>query len=276
MAQSIVHGFLIGQHKGTRRGVGSEFSQYRSYQAGDDIRQIDWKMFVRSDRYYIKEAETETSITVRLFLDGSASMNVEENGVSRFNYASLLTASLATLAVQQGDAVALHIVNSHQKISLREKRGKQQLNRIFSTIESWENTTGTWPSDMSWLPPILSSHQKELWIVCSDFLDDLNQWKAFSKMATTLGNEVECIQILSSVEKNLAIPEYATLKDVLSTNQKNINVSSVKETYSKNLEAYLNELRSTLTDRNSSLYEIVMNQPLGEALFALLKQRTSR
>ena len=75
LAKNIVNGFLIGQHKGTRRGIGSEFSQYRSYQSGDDIRQIDWKMYVRSDRYYIKEAETETSVTIRIFIDASASMN---------------------------------------------------------------------------------------------------------------------------------------------------------------------------------------------------------
>src|ERR1041384_2831925 len=95
-AKTTVNGFLAGIHNSSMKGVGMEFSQYRSYQPGDDLRRLDWKMYARSDRYYIRESEVETSISVRFLIDASASMNHRDsNGVKKIDYARYLAASLA-------------------------------------------------------------------------------------------------------------------------------------------------------------------------------------
>src|SRR5688572_13098664 len=85
-AKTAVDGFMAGIHAGTIKGAGMEFSQYRSYQAGDDLRQLDWKMFARSDRYYIRESEVESSISVKLLVDASASMSHMDGGFPKIEY----------------------------------------------------------------------------------------------------------------------------------------------------------------------------------------------
>src|SRR5919112_728575 len=94
VARIVVAGFTAGLHNSLKRGAGLEFSQYRSYQPGDDLRQLDWKMFARSDRYYIRESETDTNLRVQFVVDSSNSMNYEEAGISKITYAKLVVACL--------------------------------------------------------------------------------------------------------------------------------------------------------------------------------------
>src|SRR5438874_2205124 len=108
-AKTTVDGFMAGIHNSNVKGVGMEFSQYRSYQAGDDLRRLDWKMFARSDRYYIRESEIETSISVRFLIDASASMNHTDEGFTKIEYARYLAASLAWLASMQSDSIGLFV-----------------------------------------------------------------------------------------------------------------------------------------------------------------------
>ena len=111
-ARIAVDGTMLGRHTSRRAGAGLEFSQYRSYQPGDDPRRIDWKLLGRSDRYFVREAEAETSLTVRLLLDATGSMGHEEAGVTKLDYARFLTAALALLAHRQGDAVGLYLLGN--------------------------------------------------------------------------------------------------------------------------------------------------------------------
>jgi uncharacterized protein (DUF58 family) len=272
LAKHIVDGFMIGMHKGTRRGIGSEFSQYRSYQPGDDIRQIDWKMFARSDRYYIKESETESSVTVRFFLDMSASMKYEENGITRFQYATLVTAVLATIASQQGDAVALHLVNNEEHRSLSEKRGKAHLNRFIHLLEN-VNCKGHWPESTDWLTDNLNAYSRELWIVCSDLLDGEQRWETFIQLSKSVGHEIQFLQILGYDELHLEIEEAVTVEDPESHATKNIRTSAVREKYLQNLHAYLEELKTGLLSPRTNLFTMQMNQPVRDALFEFLKLR---
>src|SRR3954453_1139879 len=116
-AKTTVDGFMASIHSSNVKGVGMEFSQYRSYQAGDDLRRLDWKMFARSDRYYIRESEIETSISVKLLIDASASMNHEDSGFTKIEYARYLAASLAYLAGLQGDAIGLYVLQDNNLFS---------------------------------------------------------------------------------------------------------------------------------------------------------------
>lgn len=272
LAKHIVDGFFIGMHEGTRRGIGTEFSQYRSYQPGDDIRQVDWKMFARSDRYYIKEADVETSVTIRFFLDASSSMLYEENGYTRFKYASLITAALGTFAHRQGDLFALHIVNDNQQNLLRERRNKHQLNRFYEMIESAE-CSGSWPHSQRWLTENISSKRREFWVVCSDMLDNVETWKSFVNIAEIIGHEVHFFQILGENELNLPSHEVMTVKDPEGDRKRNIRTSAVRDQYLKNLHSYLDELKSSIVSRKTNLDLISMKTPVSEALQRVLQRR---
>ncbi|MCH6558897.1 DUF58 domain-containing protein, partial [candidate division KSB1 bacterium] len=106
-ARTIVEGFICGLHRSPYRGFSVEFAEYREYTPGDDIRHIDWKVYARSDRYYLKEFEEETNLNCHILLDTSASMNYGSNGMSKLEYASYLAASLGYMIFQQRDVVGL-------------------------------------------------------------------------------------------------------------------------------------------------------------------------
>ena len=103
----MVDGFLHGLHRSARLGLSLEFAQHRQYMPGDDIRKIDWRVYGRTDRYYVKEYEAETNATVTLLLDVSASMSYSSGGVSKLDYGRFLTACLAWFSARQRDRIGL-------------------------------------------------------------------------------------------------------------------------------------------------------------------------
>jgi uncharacterized protein (DUF58 family) len=106
-AKLVSEQLLLGTHLSQRYGQGVEFEQYRHYQAGDDPKRIDWKLFARSQKYQIQESSAESTFNIHLLLDLSGSMNYEENGISRLQYAKIVLASLAFLGYRQGDPLQL-------------------------------------------------------------------------------------------------------------------------------------------------------------------------
>ena len=138
LAKTVIDGFMNGFNKSTVKGPGLEFSQYRSYQPGDDLRWLDWRMYARSDRYYIRESEVETSISVRFLVDASASMNHSDGILKKIDYARFMASSLAYLANLQGDAVGLYVFKDGDLFSLASKADPQHLQRLYYQLEQIE------------------------------------------------------------------------------------------------------------------------------------------
>src|ERR1700753_1803853 len=116
-ARRTIDGFMAGINKSKVKGPGMEFSQYRSYQPGDDLRWLDWKRYARSDRYYIRESEIETSISIRFLVDASLSMAHKDGDFTKMDYAKHLAASLGWLAHIQGDSFGLYIFRGGELFS---------------------------------------------------------------------------------------------------------------------------------------------------------------
>ena len=150
-ARLLASGLLPGLHASRRTGLAREFSQYRAYQPGDDPRHIDWKLYARSDRYFVRESDVETAVTVRVVLDATASMRHADTtgpgaGKRKFDAARLLAAALAYLAQTQGDQVGLHAVADGRIVSVPPGQQRQPLERILRTLERLE-PAGRWPAD---------------------------------------------------------------------------------------------------------------------------------
>ncbi len=107
LARTVVDGFMHGHHRSLRKGSSLDFAEHRSYQPGDDLRRIDWRLYGRTDRFYIKQYDADTNASVLFALDQSGSMDFGSGAVTKFEYARFLTASLAWLSQQQGDRVGL-------------------------------------------------------------------------------------------------------------------------------------------------------------------------
>lgn len=148
-ARQLVSGLLSGLHTSRQPGLAREFSQYRAYQPGDDPRHLDWKLFARSDRLFLRESEIETAVSVRLVLDATASMQHADTtgagaGVRKFDLARTLAAALAYLAQAQGDPAGLHAVVNGSVVSVPPGRTRQPFARIVHALERLE-PAGAWP-----------------------------------------------------------------------------------------------------------------------------------
>lgn len=138
----VAAGNAAGRHPSRLPGPGLEFAQYRGYQAGDDIRRVDWKLLARSDRLYVREADAETALPVVLALDASASMDHVEGGVRKFDIARAIVAALAANAIRHGDLPALVVLGPTGR-SIAPSRDPRQLERIIGALDR-TTPSGSW------------------------------------------------------------------------------------------------------------------------------------
>ncbi len=135
VARLVVEGLRIGQHKSPSRGISSEFTAYRQYAQGDEIRHIDWKAYARCDRYYIKLFDAETNFIANMLLDASQSMTYKSGKISKIEYAKYLAASLAYLVINQGDSAGVGIFDGELQNYITPKSNMQVLHDISSELE---------------------------------------------------------------------------------------------------------------------------------------------
>ncbi|MGJ8674144.1 DUF58 domain-containing protein [Rubritalea sp.] len=127
-------GNVAGRHRSPNRGSSVEFAEYRKYVQGDDTRRLDWKAYARSDRYYIKEFEADTNLLAHMIIDTSGSMSFESKGEKKIDYAKKIAASIAYLAVNQGDAAGLSCISNKLNLEIPPRRRASHLQSIFKTL----------------------------------------------------------------------------------------------------------------------------------------------
>ncbi len=272
-AKTVVDGFMSGVNKSTIKGPGMEFSQYRSYQPGDDLRSLDWKMFARSDRYYIRESEVETSISVRFLVDASASMNHEDNGYKKSTYAAYLTASLAYLANLQGDATGLYVLQNGSLFSLVPRQSMQHLNRLFYQLENL-NPSGKFTQEVNYKEVFAGTGKRELLVFVTDFYEENNEILELLDKLSTLKHEIIVFQIIGKNELELDFAGYSTLEDLETGETIQINATQTRKIYKQKLDERLAYIKTQLLDRNIFYRLISMDQPLDLALRDFLNQRS--
>lgn len=272
-AKTTIDGFMSGINKNTVKGAGMEFSQYRSYQAGDDLRSLDWKMFARSDRYYIRESELETNVSVRLLVDASASMNHEDGEFKKIDYARYCAASLAYLANLQCDAIGLYVFKDSGIYSLAAKQDFQHLSRLFHQLETIK-PNGTFTKPIHFKELFASSKQRELLIFLTDFYQQSDEILNLLDTLNTLGHEIILLHLISKNELELDFKGYNTFEDLETGKTIQIDQNKAKKDYQEKLNTYLEKLKTELLDRRIYYRRLVTNEPIDQALRDFLKQRT--
>jgi uncharacterized protein (DUF58 family) len=271
-AKTTVEGFMTGIHKSRVRGTGMEFSQYRSYQPGDDLRSLDWKMFARSDRYYIRESEIETSISVRFLIDASASMNHEDGDVTKMQFAKYIAASLAYLSHTQGDAVGLYLFREDNLFSLPSRKDHQHLTRLLHELEHVQ-AGGKFTEPLNYRNIFLGSQKRELFVFITDFYQLDEEIMKMLDLITSLRHEVIVLHILAENEMELNYGEYTILEDLETHKSIKIDPQQAKESYKRRLHEHLAHIRMQLLEKNIFYRLIKMNEPVDTALRDFLNQR---
>jgi uncharacterized protein (DUF58 family) len=262
---------MYGVHPSRLPGAGLEFSQYRSYQPGDDPRRVDWKLFARSDRYFVREAEIETSVTVRLLLDASASMAHEEDGFAKFDYARLTAAALGMLAHRQGDAVGLWALRDGRIEATPPRRHHHHLHHLLHTLETLE-PGGTWPS---WerLENLFTIGGRGLIVIISDLHERAREITTVAAKLAALRNEVIVFHVIGRVELEGSWHGVLTFEELETGRRVEVDADSARAAYLAALEQELTRVRRALEERGVTHVLHPIDQPLDVALRQFLTAR---
>jgi uncharacterized protein (DUF58 family) len=271
VATSVVDGFMFGAHPSRLPGAGLEFSQYRSYQHGDDLRRIDWKLFGRSDRYFVRESEIETSVTVRLLLDATGSMAHEEDGISKFDYARFLLASLAVLAHRQGDAVGLYAMRHPALGLVPPARHHHHIHRILRELEVLVPGE-PWP-DWSRLEGLLATGGRNLTVLVTDLHERTTEIRTALQRIAALGDEVIVFHLIGRAELEFTYTEPTTFEELETGRRVEVDPATLRATYLAAAARDLKALRSELEERHIGYLALPIDQPLDAALRSFLKAR---
>ena len=275
VAQRIVDGFMFGAHPSRLQGAGVEFSQYRSYQPGDDIRRIDWKLFARSDRYFLREAEVETSVSIRIVLDASDSMRQTEDGVSKFAYARLLAAALATLAFRQGDAAGLVALLDGGARVLPPNRGRAHLGRILRELDRLA-PAGAWPDWRQAEGALLSAAGRSVTFVLSDLHERSTEIRAALAKLATLGHDVAVLHLAGRRELEFDYGDEVIFEELETGRTLEVSGPGTREHYLASLDAALRTLELDLGEQRIEYTRIRLDTPLDAALRQALARRLRR
>lgn len=272
-ARVIVEGFMSGSSRSKTVGVGQEFSQYRNYEPGDDLRQLDWKMYARSERYFIKQAEIETNITVKFMLDSSNSMAYEEDGVSKLQFAKLMMAALAYLARKQGDTFGLYAVNNRQIRMVRPRFEQQQFMRFLHELVE-AKAESTWKRGEG-VEQLFDHHGKEMIVFITDLYDEEKDLLNFISRLKTPRNEVIVFHLMGQHETSLDHEGSYTFQDLETGATRKVNTEVQQKQYTERVNEWISQSRRTLLEKNISYHLALMNDPVEQVLGNFLRIRKS-
>lgn len=271
-AKTTIDGFMSGINKSTIKGAGLEFSQYRSYQPGDDLRSLDWKMFARSDRYYIRESEVETNISIRFLVDASASMNHSDGDFKKIDYARYLTASLAYLGNLQGDAIGLYVFKDGGLFSMSPKQDYQHLARLFYQLEQIK-PEGIFTKPINYKELYGGTQKRELLIFVTDMYQQNEELFQLLASLNTLRHEVVVFHIMAKNELELDYKGFTNFEDLETGESIQIDQLVARKTYKEQLQNHLEKVRTEMLDRHIFYRMLSTEQPLDQALRDFLNQR---
>jgi uncharacterized protein (DUF58 family) len=272
VARTVVDSFMAGHNQSRQRGMGMEFSQYRSYEPGDDLRQLDWKMFARSDRYYIRQAEVDTSIYIRFVLDCSASMAHKEEGLSKFDYARYLVACLGYLAYRQGDAIGLDLLQADFRSQhLPGGHSTLHLQRFWKLLDD-ATPAGRVPGEsMKHLTG--EGQSRQLVVLLTDMYEHTNE---LSELVAQLGgvrHEMLVFHLLGPKERDFTWAPNSTLQDLETGEQIQVAGGGQKLDYAQVFNQWLEDLKQQLWQKEVYYEQWLIDQPLELAMQRFLERR---
>ena len=274
-ARTVVEGFLSGLHRSPFKGFSVEFAEYRQYLPGDDLSTIDWKVYARSDRYYVKKFEEETNLDCHLLLDVSASMGYASRGISKLQYGSMLAACLAYLMNRQRDAVALTTFDDAITAMLPASARPGHLRSILVTLDTL--TLGN-RTDVSKPLHLLADgiRKRGLVVLISDLLDEPDRVIDGLRHFRFRGSDVIVFQLLDHAELTFPFERAARFRDIELGDELVAVPSVVRQQYLDALNQAVGRYRQELGSAGIDYQLIDTSIPLDFALMSYLSTRGRR
>ena len=273
LARLVVEGFITGLHKSPYHGFSVEFAEHRQYMPGDEIKHIDWKIYGRTDRYYIKQFEEETNLKAYIVLDVSRSMTFSSGGrMTKLEYASYVAAALAHLMVQQRDAVGLAVYDEAVRSYMPPHATKSYLKEILRQLELLQGSNKTATANS--LHVVADRIKRRgLVIILSDLFDKPQEVVTAFKHFRHKKNEVIVMQILDPLERSFAFGRDAVFKDLETSEEMMTQPWHIQKAYQESMKKFLDTYKKECRENNIDYVLLDTATPFDTALFQYLHKR---
>jgi len=275
LARTVVEGFVSGLHRSPHLGLSTDFAEHRSYQPGDDLRRLDWKLFGRTDRFYLKEFEAETNANVVVLLDASRSMHYGSGAVTKLDYARYLAAALLWFSQSQRDKVGL--ITFDGDIREHIPPSTRRLPHCLHALERMARPPAT-PSPAGSLDaPMRKSTElltrRGIVILISDLYETPEKVVAACGHLRQRGNDLIVLQVLDPAELSFPFNEAASFEDMETGEKIPVVPDRVQRDYRGRMERHLQELRRLMSRGGIDFASFDTSKPLDHALFNYLNSR---
>jgi uncharacterized protein (DUF58 family) len=276
VAKTVVDGFVAGLHRSPDFGFSQEFAEYRAYSEGDDLRHIDWNVFARTDRCYLKRYRGETNSQLLVLLDTSASMSYGSQAVNKLEYARFVAASLCYLANEQRDAAGLIVFDEDVRNYVAPSTRQGQIFRLLHAIESAEAGTRT-----DFVKPFVHFqnflHRRGIVVVLSDYYADPDAIVRIIEPLRYRGNEVILFHVLDPQELAPAFREPVLLVDMENAGAtQEVSPEYAQHEYRRKIGAHIEALRNKARGAGLDYFLMDTSRPLDEGLREYLSIRQGR
>ena len=273
LARTVVDGFMHGQHRSIRKGSSSDFAQHRSYQPGDDLRRIDWRVFGRTDRFYVKEYEADTNASVTFVLDASGSMDFGSGPLTKFRYGQFLVASLAWLSQKQGDRIGLATFS--KDLTDIVPASTRHLQLLLHTLAR-AKVGG--PSQLVLAVDRMSHLTTRAGIVvlvtdCYDSPDTIANSVGSLRMR---GHDVIVFHLVDVAERDFPYTQAVTFEDAESGARLPLRPEDLRNKYQKLMNEHHAALTRRLSATGADYVRVFTDQPHDHALHEYLDRRLAR
>ena len=274
-SRAVIDGMCRGVHHTPTPGLSVEFTEYRSYAAGDDLRFLDWKRYARSDRLYVRRFEDETNLRSWFLLDVSRSMTFVGDGMSKLDYAATLIATLSYVLINRRDAVGLARFAENIETFLPATLHFQHWRRMLAALSGTSQASAPdLSSSIERLGGLLKG--RGLVLVVSDFLAPLNSLSQALTRLRARGHDVLLIQLLDDAEVHFSDDGKQWLRDLETGQRITIDPARSIADYHQRFSAHQNQLSSLAKSSECELHTVLTSQPLDIALADLLEARAKR
>jgi uncharacterized protein (DUF58 family) len=276
IAKTVVDGFIAGLHRSPHFGFSQEFAEYRAYAPGDDLRHIDWNVYARTERAYLKRYRGETNTLLTVLLDASNSMKYSSHRVSKMDYARYTAAALFYLTTQtQRDAAGLIVFDDELRNYIRPSNRQGQLFRLLSGLEHAEPRARTdYAKPLAHFQEFL--RRRGVAIIISDFYESPERIVRTLEPLRYRGNEVVLFHVLDPQEIRPDLRGPTTLIDLETHDSVEVSPEYAREEYAKKIDAHIAALRDGARASGMDYHLLVTDRPLDDALREYLVIRQGR
>jgi uncharacterized protein (DUF58 family) len=273
VARQVVEGFLTGRHRSPYHGFSVEYLDHRQYSPGDEIRDIDWKLLARTDKYYVKLFEDETNLRAYILLDCSRSMAFKSGGVSKLEYGSYLAAALSYLMLHQNDAVGLVLFDSEIRQFLAPKARPTQFRRILEVLDHDSSREDT---DVGGVLHEVAERirRRGLVIVISDLIDDVDKLAGGLQHFRHDHHEVIVFHVMDDAELTFPYDRLTRFKDMEGSGRVVANPKSLRSRYLARIQSFLDGIQAACFERGISYNLANTKEPYDHFLAAYLEKRS--